>query len=88
MERTMTDAKDFDLLLEAVDPFAAEMAKDLLAEAGIPCLIHSPDFDVVELGKAAHDATRHPDLYVPKGTLARAREILEEARGDAPGATG
>jgi len=78
----MTDAKDFDLLLQAVTPVEAEMVKSLLAEAGIPCLVHTQDFDMVELGKGAHDSVRRPDIYVPKGTKDQANAILDEAWAD------
>ena len=44
----MTDAADFDLLMEAVTPVEAEMIKGLLEEAGIPCLVHTADFDMVD----------------------------------------
>jgi hypothetical protein len=81
----MTDASDFDLLLQAVTPVEAEMIKGLLAEAGIPCLVHTQDFDMVELGKGAHDSVRHPDVYVPKGTKDQANAILDEAWEDRAG---
>jgi hypothetical protein len=81
----MSDATDFDLLLEAVTPIEAEMVKSLLAAQGIPCLVHTVDFDMVELGKAAHDSVRHPDIYVPKGTRERAQAILDEAWADRAG---
>jgi Putative prokaryotic signal transducing protein len=79
----VTNATDFDLLLEAVDPVTAELARGLLAEAGIPSLIHNQDFDVAELGTAVHHAVRHPDLYVPKGMREQAQTVLDEAWGDA-----
>lgn len=78
----MSNTSDFDLLLEAVTPTEAEMVKGLLAEAGIPCLVHTGDFDMAEMGKAAHDSVRHPDVYVPKGAGEAAKAILDEAWAD------
>lgn len=73
---------DFDLLLSGVDPLEGEMARDLLSDQGIPSLMSGPDFDVAELGRASHNVSRHPDLYVPKGTKVAARAILAEAWGE------
>jgi hypothetical protein len=73
---------EFDRLLSAVDPMEGEMARDLLAEHGIPSMMHGPDFDVAELGRASHGVSRHPDLFVPKGTKVAARAILAEAWGE------
>ena len=78
--KRMTD--DFDQLLSSVDPMEGEMAKELLADKGIPSMMHGPDFDVAELGRVSHNASRHPDLYVPKGTKVAARAILAEAWGE------
>ena len=74
--------EQFDLLLAAVDPLEGEMARELLAEQGIPAMLHGPDFDVAEFGSAAHGVARHPDLYVPKGAKVAARSILAEAWGE------
>lgn len=76
-----TPRDDFDLLLEAVSPVEAQLAKGVLAEVGIPVFVHSGDFDFVELGRAAHDRVRRPDVFVPKGALERARAALDEAWG-------
>jgi hypothetical protein len=73
---------EFDLLLSAVDPFEGEMARSLLAGEGIPSMLRGPDFDVAELGVAAHAVVRHPDLFVPKGARGAARAILVEAWGE------
>ena len=69
-------------MLTGVDPMEGEMAKELLAGQGIPSIMHGPDFDVAELGRAAHAVSRHPDLFVPKGTKVAARAILAEAWGE------
>ncbi len=74
--------QDIALLLEGVDSIESDLAKNLLAGAGIPCLTKGPDFDVAELGRAAHDAVRGTDLYVPRSALELARSILEEAWAD------
>ena len=70
---------EFDLLLEAPDPIEAEMARTLLASAGIPCLIHGQDRDFAELGCAGHRTIARPDLFVPRGLGERARALLQEA---------
>ena len=74
--------QEFDLLLAGVEPMEGEMARELLSEQGIPSMMHGPDFDVAELGRASHNVSRHPDLYVPKGTKVAARAILAEAWGE------
>jgi hypothetical protein len=72
---------DFELLIPAADSVAARLAQGLLEAEGIPARIHNADFDMAELGTAAHDRLRRPDVLVPKGTLERARELLDEAWG-------
>lgn len=80
---------DFDLLLEAPHPVEAELARGMLADAGIPVLVHGGDFDVAELGSATHAMLRRPDVYVPKGARERAEQVLrdggyESQVGEAP----
>lgn len=70
------------LLLEAADPVEVQLARGLLEEAGIPSLTRGPDFDVAELGRAAHDSLRGTNLYVPEAALAQARATLEAAWGE------
>ena len=77
-------ADDFTLLLAAPDATEAELARNLLEAAGIPCLLHGLDRDFAELGAAVHLAVAHPDLYVPKAAAEEARRLLVEAWG--PGA--
>lgn len=74
---------DYDLLLSAPSPVEAALAKDLLAERGIPSFTHGRDRDLAELGSGAHNSLTRPDVYVPKGMRARARAILDEAWVDA-----
>jgi hypothetical protein len=74
---------DYALVLEGVDKMVADMARGLLNAAGIPSMVHGPDFDVAELGVAAHSSVRGVGVYVPKAAEARAREILGEAFGPA-----
>ena len=69
------------VLLSAPDPVKGELARNLLAEAGIPSMFHGPDRDVAELGTAVHMAFTRPDLLVPASALEEAREILEQAWG-------
>jgi hypothetical protein len=77
-------SQDFDLLLRAPHPVEAELARGLLEEQGIPALLHGGDFDVAELGSVSHAMLRRPDLYVPKGTRARALEVLREGGYEEP----
>jgi len=77
-------SKDFERVLAAADPVTIELARGILSGAGIPSLAHGPDFDVAELGRAAHDVMRHQDLYVPRGELTRSLDLLEEAWGKRP----
>ena len=76
--------EEHDLLLDTVDRVTAELARGLLEEAQIPTLFHSPDFDVAELGVAAHQTLRGVSVYVPRGQRARAQAILDEAWGSSP----
>lgn len=73
--------EEFAVLLEDIPGIEADMAKNLLQEAGIPCLLHGQDFDVAELGHAAHSAVRGRTVLVPKTALERARSLLEQAWG-------
>ena len=75
-------AEEYALLLAAATPVDAALAKDLLAAEGIPCLFHSQDRDLAELGAAVHMTISRPDVYVPKEALDRAVEILREAWED------
>ena len=70
---------EFDRLLEHPHPVGAELARGMLEAAGIPSMTHGADFDVAELGPVTHGLLRRPHLYVPKGTAARAAEVLREA---------
>jgi hypothetical protein len=72
----------FDVLLVAVDAIEGGMASSVLEAAGIPSLLHGPDFDVAELGFASHSRTRGANLLVPKGSRDAARAALVEAWGE------
>jgi len=74
--------EDFALLVEAADSVECNLARNLLDEAGIPCLIHGPDFDIAELGVVAHQNVRGVNVYVPKAALEAARRVLAEAWGE------
>lgn len=77
--------QDYARVLSGVDRLVGEMAKSLLAEAGIPSLLHGPDFDLAELGTLAHSRLRGLDVFVPRSAEALAKEVLEEAfGGDVP----
>lgn len=71
-----------DLVLRAVDYVEGELAKNLLESAGIPVIVHAPDFDMAELGRAANAQARGSDVLVPRGARARARELLVAAWGE------
>ncbi len=73
---------EFDLVLRAVDYVEGELAKNVLESAGIPALVHGPDFDMAEMGRASNAQVRGSDVLVPQGTRARAREILVAAWGE------
>ena len=70
---------EFDLLLAAPTPVEAEMAREILADAGIPTYSHGRDRDFAELGSAIHSDLTRPDLYVPKGRRSEAEELLRAA---------
>ena len=74
--------KDRSLLLEGASRVEIDLAQSLLKEGGIPSVVEGPDFDVAELGRAAHDMIRGQNLYVPTSTLERARAVLDTAWGD------
>ena len=80
----MKDDEEFALLLEGANKVEADLAKNLLDEAGIPSMAQGPDFDIAELGHAVHDMIRGLDVYVPRAALERAQEILAAA-WDGPG---
>ena len=75
-------SEDFDVLLVAVDTIEGALASDVLAAAGIPSMLHGPDFDVAELGSSAHTRIRGANLLVPRGSHAKARAVLVEAWGE------
>ena len=72
-------ADGFVRLLAAPDAVEAELARELLASAGIPALLHGQDRDLAELGQAIHMRISRPDVYVPAADLERARRLLDEA---------
>jgi hypothetical protein len=80
---TLGIAGRYAKVVSSVPRYEAEMARQLLAEAGIPCLVHGPDFDRAELG-ASHDMVRHVDVYVEPADLERAKAKLAEAWGPEP----
>ncbi len=73
---------EYALVLDGVDKMMADMAQGLLREAGIPSLLHGADFDVAELGIAAHSTIRGIGVYVPMEAFDKASEILAEAWGE------
>jgi hypothetical protein len=72
--------EDYDLVLEAAHPLSLDLARNILGEAGIPVLVHGLDQDRAELGESHRYFVRQ-DLYVPKGSGERAKELLLEAWG-------
>lgn len=80
MKNSLDD--EFALVLDTIPKIKADLACNLLKGEGIPSMQHSPDFDVAELGVAAHAAVRGVSVYVPKAASERAFEILREAWGE------
>lgn len=70
--------KDFDLLLEAPEPVEAQMAQNVLEQAGIPSMLHGVDRYFIELGYGTHFSTARPSLFVPRGARERALAVLRE----------
>lgn len=73
---------EFDVAAVDLDNVAGELARELLESAGIPSMLHGPDFDAAEFGSSAHALFRHVELLVPRGTRERARAVLVEAWGE------
>jgi hypothetical protein len=75
----MVDPAD-DVLFHSVDLANGEMAKDLLAERGIPSMLHSHGLETdATLGLGAI----YYHLRVPRGRGGEARCVLEEVWGAA-----
>jgi hypothetical protein len=74
--------EDFALLLDTVDALTADHACRVLADEGIPTYRHTPDFDVAELGAAAHNMLRGVSVLVPQAALERARKIVDDELGE------
>jgi hypothetical protein len=70
--------REFDLLLEAPTSVEADMAREVLGQAGIPTYLHGRDRDLAQFGVVAHNNLTRPDLYVPKGRRGEAQAILDE----------
>jgi hypothetical protein len=70
----------YDVLFSSVDHANGDMARDLLAERGIPSMLHAHGVDAdatVGVGAIYHQ------LLVPLGKRDEARRILEEVWGAA-----
>ena len=74
--------KDHAVLLEAPDWAEACMARNVLAEAGIPSLLRGINSGLLEWGPESQSATHRPDLLVPAPLLERARAALSRAWPD------
>ena len=72
--------RDFDPLLSSTNPVEASLAQELLAEAGIPCLLHP--LDSREAFVLCWNPLDAPALYVPRGQRWAAAKVLREAWGD------
>lgn len=68
---------DFDLVLDAVTPAEAELAKELLESAGIPCM--GQDVDLLDPVTVITSGITRQSVYVPKGRSEQARVILDGA---------
>ncbi len=73
------NSEEFAVLLEGINAYEAGMVRSLLDAAGIPSLAHGPDFDIAELGLAAHDVLRGTNILVPHTALESAKQVLEES---------
>ena len=71
--------ESYALLAEGINGIEVGLLKSLLEAEGIPCLAKGQDFDVVELGSAAHDMLRGTNLYVPHAALEKAQALLKSA---------
>ena len=67
------------MLLAAPNSIEAQMARELLDEAGIPSILWGKDRDLAELGAVVHNVLTRPDLYVRKGERDRANAVLDKA---------
>jgi hypothetical protein len=74
------DPPELALLLEGVDAVERDLARNLLASAGIPVLVDEPD--LLEGGVGGFRVPGVTRIYVPRSALARARTILDFAWGD------
>ncbi len=70
------------VLLAGLDHLRALLAENLLTEAGIPCMLHGPDFGAAEGGQAEHDDVFGRNLLVYWESVQAARELLQEAWGE------
>jgi hypothetical protein len=70
---------DFALLLARPQLTELEMARELLASAGIPSLVHGVDRGFAEDVITGQNIVAGPDLYVPRSAIERARSLLDEA---------
>lgn len=73
-------SEEYATAAKALTALEAEMARQLLADAGLPCLVHGPDFDRAELG-AAHGMVRRVDVLVAHADADKARAVLDQAWG-------
>lgn len=78
-----TPDDEFALLLDSANAVEIDLARNLLEAAGIASLTSGPDFDIAELGVAAHMIARGANLYVTRDRLEEARGVLREAWGHA-----
>jgi hypothetical protein len=73
--------QDYARVLSGIDPLTGEMARNLLAEAGIPSLVTGPDSNAAEDGALLHNRVRTLAVFVPRTAEALARDVLDEAFG-------
>jgi|Wag4MinimDraft_6_1082665.scaffolds.fasta_scaffold08573_2 hypothetical protein len=78
--RMKRPSEEYATAAKAVTALEAEMARQLLADAGLPCLVHGPDFDRAELG-ASHGMVRRVDVLVAPADADKARAVLDQAWG-------
>jgi hypothetical protein len=73
--------QDYARVLTGIDPLTGELAKSLLAEAGIPSLLSGPDLIAAECGELMRNSKRTFAVFVPRSARALARQVLDGAFG-------
>ncbi len=76
--------RDFALLLDGAPQVDADLAEQILAKSGIPCLLETVGIDAQLPPEVLGQRTAGMLVYVPKPELERARNAIEAAWGEIP----